>query len=268
MKGILMKNYYVCLFLLITVSLIIINCTPENGFPTVEPTIAPTIGPTPTPLYCSCLDILTHGESTGSGVYEIDPDSQDGNPEFQVYCDMDFDIGGWTAVFNYIPTQSNADAAAAFHAAITTNAEMTGPVMPDSTSTAIYTSNLPLSEYNEVVYGWASSPANSVTRYGTYSNTVGLAGESYLDGYYGAGVEIADFTVYPANIVQTIDTGNDPSYPHVGMGFDGQIIVWGYDNNASAFGHWGNWYMSNPCCNAGNTEDVVNLGWRYVIYIR
>ena len=67
---------------------------------------------------------------------------------------------------------------------------------------------------------------------------------------------------------RTIYTGNSPGYPHVGLGFSGQIIVWGYDLNASAYGHWANWYDGNPCCNAGNTSAITTGGWRYVIYIR
>ncbi|MBN2443586.1 MAG: hypothetical protein JXJ04_19660 [Spirochaetales bacterium] len=255
-----MKKYLV--YLLLLPCFLLVNC--------IEPEI--DIAPTPTPVnesyHCSCLEILTSGESVGNGVYQIDPDGPGGNPEFDVYCDMDFNIGGWTSVFNYIPTASDPDAAAEFYAAITTNAEMTGPVMPDSTSAAIYTSNLPLSEYTEVVYGWASSASNTITRYGKYSKSIGLAGDCYIDGFCGDNSEIEDFTVYPANLIQTLYTGNNPAYPHVGLGFSGQIIVWGYDNNASAYGNWGNWYMTAGCCNAGNTEDMLNLGWRYVIYIR
>ena len=43
-------------------------------------------------VYSDCKDAFTHGQTT-SGVYIIRPDHQ---PEFQVFCDMDTDGGGWT----------------------------------------------------------------------------------------------------------------------------------------------------------------------------
>ncbi|MCP4136910.1 MAG: hypothetical protein GY754_38420 [bacterium] len=75
-------------------------------------------------------------------------------------------------------------------------------------------------------------------------------------------------TAYPSGNTWVYYTGSDPSYPHVGIGYDSQAIVWGYDNNASSYGSWGNWNDTTGCCNAGNTSEIQNPGWRYVIYIR
>ena len=137
----------------------------------------------------------------------------------------------------------------------------------DETSSDIFTANLPLSDYTEVVYGWASSSTADVTRYGTYA-TSSLVGECYVDGYCGNGVAIATMDVVPTGSYRTFYTGNVPTYPHVGIGWSGQIIVWGYDLNNTSYGHWGNWYDTKSCCTAGNTSDITTSGWRYVIYIR
>lgn len=47
-----------------------------------------------------CLDYRTAGFTT-DGVYTVDPDGAGPNPAYDCYCDMTFDGGGWTLVFNH-----------------------------------------------------------------------------------------------------------------------------------------------------------------------
>jgi len=57
-----------------------------------------------TPDLCAlanCKEMLDAGLSEGSGNYLIDPDGVGDGEPFEVYCDMDFDGGGWTR-FNWV----------------------------------------------------------------------------------------------------------------------------------------------------------------------
>ena len=62
----------------------------------------------------SCQEILLSGDSTGDGLYWLDPD-QDGDVQdsWEAYCDMTRDGGGWTkmesALFPFLFTTSNWD---------------------------------------------------------------------------------------------------------------------------------------------------------------
>jgi hypothetical protein len=141
-------------------------------------------------------------------------------------------------------------------------------VLPNSNSAAIYTTGLPLAEFNEALFGWAPSLQGDVNRYGKLTAPTGLAGLCYLDGFCGPGVEVGSFDIVPTGNTRALFTGKATDFPHVGLGFDDQIIVWGYDRNASHFNNWGNWFDEGPCCKAGNSADINEPGWRYVIYVR
>ncbi len=190
-----------------------------------------------------------------------------GWPSMEAFCEMDFDGGGWLAIYNFVyPGDSNTQAAQ-FHSSITTFGDMTQAVTPNDTSTMIHSTNIDLSQYSQVVFGYAVSPNDDVSRWGRDYNNANLLGYAYVDQYPGTGQYIGDLEISSGN-TRSIFTGNNPNYPHVGMGFSGQIILWGFDHNASPYSHWGNWYDNNPCCNAGNDSSVIQSEWRYVIYIR
>ena len=213
----------------------------------------------------NCVEILNEGWTTDWTYYITDKSGE----AIPAYCEMDFLDGGWLAVFNHKYQGDSTTDAANFHNAIIQNDDMTSPVLPSDTSAAIHTSNVDLSNYTEVVYGWAPAETDDVTRYGLHTDNSGLSGKCYVDGYCGAGVTIGDFEIQPTGNIRSIQTGNSPGYPHVGMGFSGQIIVWGYDRDYSSYGNWANWYDGNPCCNSGNSSDISgNTDWRYVVYIR
>ena len=198
----------------------------------------------------------------------VDPDGPGvGNPPFMNFCEMSFNGGGWTAVFNMREKPVGEASAAAMLAAISQNAVIE-VVLPSSNSPAILTEGLDLTQFQEAVFGWAPAITGDVTRYGKLTSDTGLAGICYLDGFCGPGQVVGQFDIVPTGNVRVLSTGKMSESPHVGLGFDDQIIVWGYDRNAQHGSNWGNWDDEGPCCKAGNTPDITTVGWRYVIYLR
>ena len=95
---------------------------------------------------------------------------------------------GW--LVDYMHSSNATSAAADFHGRITQNSAMSSPVLPDETSSAIFTSNVDLTAYSEIVYGWAPSGEEDVNRYGHYTSSGDIDGACYVDGYCGANVSI------------------------------------------------------------------------------
>ncbi len=215
-----------------------------------------------------CRDIKEQELASEDGMYLVDPDGPGvGAPALFNYCEMSFNGGGWTAVFNMREKPVGEASAAAMLAAISKN----GPsdvVLPSSNSPAILTEGLDLSQFTEALFGWAPTIPGDVTRYGTLTKAEGLAGVCYLDGYCGAGKEVGEFDLTPNGSKRVLFTGKATDAPHVGLGFDDQIILWGYDRNQQHGSNWGNWDDEGPAGKAGNTPEITTVGWRYVIYVR
>ncbi|XP_019646338.1 PREDICTED: uncharacterized protein LOC109486869 [Branchiostoma belcheri] len=214
----------------------------------------------------SCREIFLSGSYT-SGLYWVRLSARD-EGAVQVWCEMGFQDGGWLRIFNMMAKGASTDQAAEMYDIITRNGPIQA-VLSNTTSSAIYTQGLDLGMYHEVVYGWAKSSADVVSHYGYYRDDLGLKGHCYIDGFCGDNKVVATMTSSVTKEKKEIKTGNDPTYPHVGLGWSTQQITWGYDLNTSPHGHWANWYTSS-CCLTGNTADIRDAGsnWRYTILIR
>ncbi len=215
-----------------------------------------------------CRDIRDLDPTLPDGKYLIDPDGPGlgAEPVF-AYCEMTFNGGGWTAVFNMRDKPVGEASAAAMLAAISNNGPI-APVLPNSNSPAILTDGLVLGQFTEALFGWATSSQSDVSRYGKLTAPGGLDGLCYLDGFCGAGQVVGTFDLVPTGNTLVLSTGKATESPHVGLGFDDQVILWGYDRNGQNGSNWGNWNDEGPCCKAGNTPEIAVPGWRYVIYVR
>lgn len=215
-----------------------------------------------------CRDVRDLGLEESDGTYSVDPDGQDGPlPPLLVFCEMSFNGGGWTAVYNMMDKPIGEAAAQEMLASLSVNGPA-GPVLPDSDSPGVMTEGLVLADFTEAVFGWAPTSSSDVARYGRLEDPAGLAGTCYLDGFCGPGVDVGEFDIVPTGTTRTLRTGDDDDFPHVGLGYDEQIMVWGYDRQASIFSNWANWNDQGMCCKAGNGEEIEVPGWRYTIYVR
>jgi hypothetical protein len=93
-----------------------------------------TIGRLRTNPGTSCADIKNRMPSAENGIYLIDTDGQDGNPPFEVYCDMLRDGGGWTLIMRVWYQSGLAGNAGGFGSAHEANSYRFGPYkLPDAT---------------------------------------------------------------------------------------------------------------------------------------
>ena len=87
----------------------------------------------------NCKDLKQKAPSLVSGIYWIDPDGGSHGNAFQVYCDQQTDVGGWTLVYSYTFTAYSSFTSSA-------NAVTPRPTWTASGANTRVSTTVPLSE--------------------------------------------------------------------------------------------------------------------------
>ena len=217
-----------------------------------------------------CLDIRDLGLDKGDGVYVVDGDGIEGpRPPVEVYCEMSFEGGGWTSIFNRGDAAASYAEAAKLEVALDTIADIE-PVAPWEESDAVHSGGLDLSLYHQAIFAWEPVDTLDPTRYAILTRDEGLEGLCIVDGPCVGGTSLGIVDVIPSGGKIEVFTGDPEYWPQVGIGVGtgDQTILWGFDRHASPVGPWGNWDIDGQPGLAGNNDEIIEGSWRYGIYIR
>ncbi len=233
----------------------------------------------------SCKDIFDRGALHGSGIYRIDPNENDGNDPFDVYCDMETAGGGWTMLLNL----DTSDGHVMWWAnPLWTNEEtygdVTTPLVGDHKSPAYMqlseaTSVLIMIHENGNIVGWKSFVKDGVGSLYSYmqgnDNTV-----------LGSSVQDSDIANIWANerLVRTstalfanhcLQHGGNCVTSNGGSPDGDRIGSHESDPSNNNGGGLGNWHDMNYCCSgqtyaghecngsAFRTASEAQAGWTY-----